>query len=201
MSIQNTDEVVEAQKGKPRAVLYFQRDHTQIAKELAGALRAQNKLANMVYASLFNGPEDCESCEAVAIQHDAPKVHLIAKSYKQTFPNTELHFFNDKGDFVDGPNLEDTGRFEMPSLNKPKSEPVEPAPPTEEEREAAKAALLASMEPENETDETTTDPAPAEPSDLAGQDAAETDDSEETESSDDAESETGDDGGDGTTKS
>jgi len=211
MPIENTDQVVAAQKGKQRAILYFQRDHEQIAKELAGALRAGNKLANMVYANLFNGPEDCEKCEAVAIQADAPKVHLIAASYKKTFPETELHFFNSEGDFVAGPQIEDTGRFVMPSLKKKGSEPVEPVPPTAEEVAAAKAAIIngaeddglteweksadAEAQASREENAKNTATAPTGDSDTSGETGTEAADSTEAEAADDAEFEAGDDSG------
>jgi hypothetical protein len=134
MSVENSDIIAEAQKGK--------RDHEKIALELAGMIRAENKIANLVGAGHFAGPEQCEKCEAVAIQADAPKVNMIARAYRSTFPNTEIHFFNSEGDFVEGPQIEDTAKFTMPSLKKKKSKLVEPEPVSEEELNAAKAAIM-----------------------------------------------------------
>lgn len=191
MPIQNTDQVVEAQKGKPRAIIYFQREQTQIVKELAGALRAQNKLANLVYASNFRGDGDVESCHAIAIQADAPKVHVISKAYRRIRPDVEQHFFNDEGQFVDAPEFEDDTKFEMPVLGKTQ-EAVEPSGPTEEEIAATKAALTAEANKHNET-ETAPEAATehADPSAPSANNADEADDAETVESSESEESDDG----------
>lgn len=195
MPIQNTDQVVEAQKGKPRAILYFQREQTQIVKELAGALRAQGKLANLVYASNFRGDADVESCHAVAIQADAPKAHKIAKAYRRIRPDTEQHFFNHAGQFVDAPEFEDETKFEMPVLGASGSGgAVEPTGPSAEEIAATKAALTADAETRNE-DEATTE-APAEYTDPSIASADTADAANEAETVESSESEEGDDGGD-----
>lgn len=191
MPIQNTDQVVEAQKGKPRAIIYFQREATQIVKELAGALRAQNKTANLVYASNFRGDADVESCHAVAIQSDAPKAHVIAKAYRRVRPEVEQHFFNDEGQFVDAPEFEDETKFVMPTLGK-QAGASDPSGPSEEEIAATKAALTADAKKHNETaTETATED--ADPSTAS---ADTTDAADEAETVESSESEEGDDGGD-----
>lgn len=199
MPIQNTDDVVEAQKGKARAVIYFQRDHADVAKQLAGALRAQNKVANLTFAANFEGPIDCESCQAIAIQATAPKVHLITKSYQEHMPHVEIHYFDKDGQACEGPQIEDTNRFVMPSLNTPSAEPVDPAPVDEAEIAATKAALTA--EATGDPDEkATADPVPEHGnSDPVGETDAT--DPAETEVADDPELEAGDEGGNEATKS
>ena len=197
MPVENTDAVVESQKGKPRAIIYFQRDQTKTAKEIANALRSNSKIANLVFANLFIDAADCEKCEAVAIQATSPRVHIIAKAYMKTFPDVELHYFDDDGEFVEGPQIEDKAKFEMPILNKNKAV-AEPTPPSAEEIAAAKAALVADA---GKSDEEAIPTDTQGSSDPATEDASDPDDAAEAEAADDAESEEGDDGRGKSTKS
>ncbi len=144
MPIQNTEQVVEAQKGKPRCIIYFNPAQTQVVKELAGKIRAENKIANLVAAALFD-ESMVESCHAVAIQVDVPKVSLIARCYRKHRPDTEQHFFDSEGNWVDAPEIEEANTYNMPTLGSKDDESVEPAPPSEEEVAQAKEKLKQDM--------------------------------------------------------
>ena len=101
---------------KQLAVVYFNRDQTDTAKSIANAIRNQGHLANMVYATNFQDAADCVGCATVAIQVDSNKAAAIAAAYRRVAPETEVHFFNAEGDFVDGPEPETVSKIEMPSL-------------------------------------------------------------------------------------
>lgn len=189
MPVENTEAVVANQKGKPRAVIYFHRDQTKVATDIAAALRANNKIANLVFSNLFVDAADCEKCEAVAIQASSSRVHAIAKAYRKTFPDVELHFFDDEGNFVEGPTIEDRERFEMPVLKTGGKVPVEPEPPAAEEIAATKAALAAEAG-DDTNDETILTDTP-EHSDSSTEAASDNDAAAEAETADDAESKKG----------
>jgi hypothetical protein len=111
------DQTRNAEKrGKPKAILYFQRDTQETAIQIANALRGQQKIANWVYAGMFNGPEHVETCAAVIIQATAPRAAMIAQAYRDAMPSAEQFFFNEAGEWVDGPELEGSSGFEMPNL-------------------------------------------------------------------------------------
>lgn len=148
MPIQNTEQVVEAQKGKPRCVIYFSPNQVTVVKRLAGDIRAENKIANLVAAALFDETM-VEGCHAIAIQASVPKANLIARAYRKHRPDVEQHWFSDEGDFVDPPEIEPEKKFNMPITGaKANDTPVDPEPPSEEEVAAAKAKLTADLKGE-----------------------------------------------------
>lgn len=88
---------------KPLALVYFTRDLQSIAQDVAAAVRNEGNLANFVFANAFSDGADCVKCEAVIIQATANKAAKIAKCYQETFPETEIHFFDKDGEFCDAP--------------------------------------------------------------------------------------------------
>jgi hypothetical protein len=101
---------------KQLSLIYFTRDQEKTAKDIAAAIRNQGHLANMVYANNFNDVGDCINAAAVAIQVTSGKVSTIADAYRKHLPETEVHFFNEEGDFVDGPAPETPSKIVMPSI-------------------------------------------------------------------------------------
>lgn len=146
---------------KQLAIIYFNRDQTETAKSIANAIRNQGHLANLVYATHFKDAADCVGCATVAIQRDANQAAAIAAAYRKVAPETEVHFFNTEGDFVDGPEPEPESKIEMP----PKAEGIPDA--------------------NADADQADTD-ATAEASETAGEETAEVTDDAESETGDDA---------------
>jgi hypothetical protein len=85
---------------KPLALLYFTRDKKDLALEMAASVRNEGNLCNLVFATSFKGPDDALKCEAVIIQESAGRADLIADTYRDLLPGTEVHFYDDKGTFV-----------------------------------------------------------------------------------------------------
>jgi len=114
---------------RPTAKLYFNRGSEAVAKDLAARVRNEGNHCNLIHAHLFAGDHDVEDgTSAVAIQASAGKASQIARAYKAQLPECETHFFNDAGEFVDGPDqAEPAARDAFASLKaaaKQSSEPV-----------------------------------------------------------------------------
>ena len=116
---------------KSLGIVYFNREHSKLAKSIATSIRNQGHLANLVYASLFQDAKDCTHCASVAIQADSNRAAKIAGAYRQVFPETEIHFFDTEGNFVDGPEPESVSKIEMPAAVNP--EGTEPNAETADE--------------------------------------------------------------------
>lgn len=86
---------------KPLAILYFTRDRSETAKDIAAAVRIEGNLVNMVFAAAFKGKEHCIKCEAVVIQQSYGKAEFIAETYRVIWPEAEIHFYDDDGKFLD----------------------------------------------------------------------------------------------------
>lgn len=150
---------------KPLAILYFQRQQTDIAEDVASAIRSEGNLCNFVYANLFGGVEDCETCQAVIIQSTVANHAVIARSYRQYNPATEIHYFDENGQFCDPPagsELE-AGLFKKPGSAQPTEPELEPEQPPE----VNDAGETASAEPSTEEDPAGSTDAAAEANDSA----------------------------------
>lgn len=86
---------------KPLAVLYFTRDKTEIANDIAARIRNEGNLVNMVYAGGFRDAEQCVKCEAIIIQQSFGRTPMIVDAYRNRYPETEIHLYNDDGEFND----------------------------------------------------------------------------------------------------
>lgn len=86
---------------KPLAILYFTRDRSDTAKDIAAAVRIEGNLVNMVFAAAFKGKEHCIKCEAVVIQASYGNSEFIADAYRLLWPEAEIHFYDDDGKFLD----------------------------------------------------------------------------------------------------
>ena len=107
---------------KPLAILYFTRDRTDAAKDIAAAVRNEGNLVNMVFAAGFKGKEHCIKCEAVVIQESYGKSEFIAEAYRLLWPEAEIHFYDDDGKFLDdgvAPSDPDPSTEVVPDDDKP----------------------------------------------------------------------------------
>jgi hypothetical protein len=89
------------------AKLYFKFDSGQMAKDMAGRVRSQSSMCNIIDQAHFQGPEHVEACQLVLIQRSAPKAKLIATCYEK-FGNdgVQIAFFDDEGNVVAENDLE-----------------------------------------------------------------------------------------------
>jgi len=87
---------------KPLAILYFNPNITTVAKQLADAIRLEGNLCNLVYAGQFSGDAQVQKCEAIMVQEASGSADKIVEAYRRLLPETEIHFFNDEGEFEDG---------------------------------------------------------------------------------------------------
>lgn len=99
---------------KPLAILYFTRDKTDVANDIAARIRNEGNLVNMVFAGGFRSPDMAVKCEAVIIQASCGRAPEIVDAYQKQFPEAEIHMFNDEGEFDDAsaPPPTDTGSEE-----------------------------------------------------------------------------------------
>jgi hypothetical protein len=86
---------------KPLAILYFTRDKTEIANDIAARIRNEGNLVNMVYAGGFRDADQCVKCEAVIIQESFGRTPMIVDAYQNKFPDAEIHLYTDDGEFND----------------------------------------------------------------------------------------------------
>lgn len=89
---------------KPLALLYFTRDKTEIANDIAARIRNEGNVVNMVFAGGFRGPEQCIKCEAIILQASFGRAATIVDAYRELWPETEVHLYNDEGEFDDEAN-------------------------------------------------------------------------------------------------
>lgn len=90
---------------KPVAKIYFVRGHEEVVNDLAARIRNEGNLCHLVYAGNVRDEGDLESgANAIAIQKSSQKALLIGKLYRAHFPNTEIHYFDDNGEFCDAPD-------------------------------------------------------------------------------------------------
>jgi hypothetical protein len=94
-----------------------------------------------VYANLFGGIEDCETCQAVIIQASSNNHAAIARAYRQFNPSTEIHYFDDNGQFCDPPagSEIESGMFKKPDAITPEEPETETPPEVTDESETASA--------------------------------------------------------------
>lgn len=149
---------------KPLALVYFTRDQQDTAQDVAAAVRNEGNLANFVFANAFGDAADCVKCEAVIIQASANKAAKIAKFYQETFPETEIHFFDNDGEFCDAPEslaVDGAVAFKKPGSKNEKA--------SKEETDTGAEAQAAT---EDAAEDTPDDDAESEESDDAGKASA-----------------------------
>lgn len=106
---------------KPLAILYFTRDKTDIANDIAARIRNEGNVVNMVYAGGFRGPEQCVKCDAVIVQQSFGRTPMIVEAYQALHPDTEIHLYNDDGEFNDE-------AYTAPTDSSAEEAPVDPEP-------------------------------------------------------------------------
>jgi len=111
---------------KPLALLYFTRDKDAIAKDIAARIRNEGNLVNMVFATGFRDAHQAIKCDAVIIQQSCGRAEMIASAYQENFPETEIHLYNDEGEFDDKvtPPPADTGTEEKARDPEPAGEEI-----------------------------------------------------------------------------
>jgi len=139
---------------KPLAILYFTRDRTDTAKDIAAAVRTEGNLVNMVFAAGFKGNQHCIKCEAVVIQESYGKSEFIADAYRALWPEAEIHFYDDDGKFLD--------EGVAPSDPEPSTEVV----PEDEKPDVAKEEVVDSGSETEPVDTPTAEEAEAKPADA-----------------------------------
>lgn len=86
---------------KPLALLYFTRDKTEVANDIAVRIRNEGNVVNLVYAGGFRGPEQCIKADAIIIQKSFGRSAMIVETYQDLWPQAEIHLYNDDGEFDD----------------------------------------------------------------------------------------------------
>lgn len=118
---------------KPLAIIYFLPGHESVAKELAAGVRNEGNLANFVAAPHFKGLADCVKCEAILLQASYGKCKAIAATYAEHFPETEVHWWDDEGEFCDGPDMQsEKVAFKKPGESSEATEAQDPDTSIEE---------------------------------------------------------------------
>lgn len=88
-------------KGKPLALIYFQRQNQEVAKDVAARVRNDGGDARLVWGHQFRQPEDMDNdAAAVVIERDLPNASLIAETYAAFSAGVEIHFIDNEGVFV-----------------------------------------------------------------------------------------------------
>lgn len=125
----------------PKAIakVYFNRGHEQLAKDLAVRIRNEGNQCHLICANFFRGDQDIEEdAHAIAIQASSGKAAMIGRTYNEFNKDVEVHFFNDEGDFVDGPdNPEPKPADPFAALKEPAATEEAPAGDDTPEPEAA----------------------------------------------------------------
>jgi len=85
---------------KPLSVLYFTRDKTAVAKEVAAAIRIEGNECNLAFAGGFRDDSQAMNCDAVVIQDSCGRKDQIIEAYNRIYPNTEIHLYDDEGAFI-----------------------------------------------------------------------------------------------------
>jgi len=129
---------------KPRAILYFTRDNTEVAKEVAQSIRLAGNDCNLVYANLFAGA--LSECNAVIIQASYAKAGEILRAYNST--EIETHYFTDDGEIIEPPaeDLKTPSSFKLPGATANETTEEHQASedtPAEAAEDAAEAASTA----------------------------------------------------------
>jgi hypothetical protein len=82
--------------------LYFNRRYGKEFKEMAARVRAEGARTIMVWSQHFKGPENLLSeARGVIIQKSIGNAKKIAHAYETLGQDVEIHFADDKGEFVD----------------------------------------------------------------------------------------------------
>jgi len=86
---------------KQLAIIYYSPGSEAAAKDIANRIRNEGHLANLTTAVRFKGVGNLRNCASVAIQNDSARAELIAATYRKAAPETEIHFFDTAGNWVD----------------------------------------------------------------------------------------------------
>jgi len=134
---------------KPKAILFFSTGYEALAKDLAAALRAEGSECNLVAMNArITEKQHIVIADAVVIQESNPAAETVAGLYRTCFPETEVHFFNDDGDFAEGAvidtnseatddtpaeekEVDPSAQVDPPSDDTPEGEAADPAQPEE----------------------------------------------------------------------
>ena len=96
---------------KPRVVVYFAQGREAMAKDLAGRMRAMDNVdVTLVWANNFLGPEHVYRVGACVIQKGVANESKIVDSYLERAPETQIHFVDEDGDWVENADEESTAQ-------------------------------------------------------------------------------------------
>lgn len=122
--------------GKATAKVYFSRGSEQLAKDLAVRIRNEGNNCHLICANHFRDDRDIEEeAHAVAIQATNGKAAMIGRTYKEFNSEVEVHYFDDEGEFVDGPaNPEPKPQDPFANLKKEDAEKKDAGKPADDEK-------------------------------------------------------------------
>lgn len=87
----------------PTAVIYFNRNSAEMAKDLAARVRNDGPKTLLIWANKFTDEADVEeTARAVIIQASAPNAKLIQTMYENFAAGVEIHYVDDQGEFLEG---------------------------------------------------------------------------------------------------